>query len=175
MKFNLTIPKQSKIHEAYIGDFAFSRTSLDDHNDTYQINLGLVRYGQSLDFAIMLSKGFNLDYYLSFESNNQCFTSQIKNSADHDSKSDFVEIQLRMETIQTILAQIKMATRLKDIDGAKKVINELICKYVEVQCVDPVFKGILENLRDQISIAFSQHDYFKKWGNHYLRSFVRSL
>lgn len=33
----------------------------------------------------------------------------------------------------------------------------------------------MENLRDQVSIAFSCQNYFKKWGNHYLLSFVRSL
>jgi hypothetical protein len=37
-----------------------------------------------------------------------------------------------MDTILTILAQIKMATRLKNTDGAKKVIDELIQRYIGV-------------------------------------------
>ena len=104
VKFNLTIPKQSPILETYIGDFSHSRTSLDDHNDTFSINLGLVRYGQSLDFAILLSKGFSLDHNLSYETNNQSFSTEVKKSADQESKSDFVEIQIRMDAILTILA-----------------------------------------------------------------------
>ncbi len=52
VKFNLDLPKLSQIEQMFIGDLNHSRKSLDQYNDRFSLDIGLVRYGQPIEFVI---------------------------------------------------------------------------------------------------------------------------
>jgi Mg-chelatase subunit ChlD len=76
--------------------------------------------------------------------------------------------QYRLHVIKGLHKLIKSSHNLR-------LCNEIIDDLVNQSLNDAKSEKLLENINDQVRVAFSEKEYVRTWSLHYIRSLVRSL
>jgi len=153
-----------------IGDFNYDVWPDDE---VIVINLGSVRYGQSIDFLIKYSSKVDKlpFYYLTyqrgeelFRSNNQSTVCIAPSSQNH---------LLRFETIEMLKKVIRLYRN--DLNASAKLVEDHIQSWDSRKLLDDMSLGIIEQLKGQNTKMLLKRKYMDKWGKHQTRQYIRAL
>jgi len=158
---------QSVKTEAFVGDFVCQGS---------QINIGQVRFGQSLDFVIEVNPqknhNFSLsnlnDMSISYESCGQRVQAEFEHGAVPCKLKDVLPDLYRFKTIN-VLKQVNLMWK-NNIDGASHFLSNFITEYENLNLPDDnISQGIILNLKQQQLKALEKQKYMLKWGKHQQR------
>jgi len=156
--------------QLHVGDFNYE---VDREEDVVVINLGSVRYGQSIDFLMKYrSKVDKLPFYYVtyqrgeqlFRSNNESVVCVAQSAQDH---------RLRFETIELLKKVIRLYR--KDLNAATKLVQQHIQRWDSRKLLDDTSLGIIEQLKGQNTKMLLKRKYMDKWGKHQTRQYIRAL
>lgn len=154
-----------------------------------EINVGVLQYGQSRDFIIMMEPSSGLGDLLEATLTYSTTTSAQPSSAtevargvgDADSILQVERQRLRLLLVGAIRQAMKRAKGTvseraagKDLlPEAQAVIQETCDEIAGSQAAnEEAIEALLEDCQGQVCEAFSREEWYSKWGTHYLPSLM---
>ena len=162
-----------------MGDFAYNIDTTDKSNRTVIVDIGTIQLGQMRNIIMNTdyhSKSFS--YFYTYKIGGNSFTSDkvvdVNLSACQINEEEVNIHTARYNTVQ-ILRKIINYKSTGQYDEATKSYNELEKYFTSSRMQDPLSRGILENLIDQVKLTVNNNNYYLKWGEFYLDQLSRSL
>jgi len=156
--------------QLHVGDFNH-HVEIDEN--VVVINLGSVRYGQSIDFLVKYnSKVDKLPcYYVTYQRGEQLFRSNngSKVGVGYSAQNHL----LRFETITMLKKVIRMYRN--DLSAAARLVENHIQSWDSRKLLDDTSLGIIEQLKGQNTKMLLKRKYMDKWGKHQTRQYIRAL
>jgi len=139
--------------------------------DSININIGSVNYGQSRDLIVNFNKEIDSSQisvvvrYLPVDQ-----TSTVEASSSVVTTDDE---KMQIQTCRVALIDVlkKIMDKSAGPSGeAEKIVNNLIADFTKLNLSDTYAGDLLKDAEGQVYEAISKHDYYTKWGRHYLPS-----
>ncbi len=145
------------------------------------VHLCSLQYGQSKDVVIRMTipRGDHVPYlsvtfkYAPLTKNDESAAAACSFDATSRDGGQEVETQsYRLRFVDTV----RKAMAFEELYKARSLIKEFADEVAQATRTnkDPHLKALLEDIRGQVTEAFSKDEYYKKWGVHYLPSLMRS-
>lgn len=91
---------------------------------------------------------------------------------DRNGNVEVLVQKFRLQFVDTVRSAMDIVAN--NPDGAKQLIKNLIKEIQDSGCTDSRISTLLEDLKGQVTEAFSKMDWYRKWGRHYLPSLMRA-
>jgi len=162
------VKNTASLVKLHVGDFNYQASA-----ENLVINLGSVRYGQSIDFLMEFPSTLNVmpEYFITFQKGVKEFKSypittlnMIPSAQDH---------LLRFQTIDLLKRVIRLYRT--NLASSANLVKEHIESCEHMKLLDDTSMGIIEQLKGQNSKMLLKTKYMDKWGKHTTRQYIRSL
>jgi len=182
LQINITYSEDVNFTEMdpVMGDFAYNIDSTDKSGRSVIVDIGTVQLGQMRNIvmntdASWMRKPFS--YYYTYKIGGQSYKS-------YNIEVDVSKCELNENIVNIHIARCFAVEMLRKIVNHKTVgeNNEATKCYTQIeeyyasrQLFDPLSKGILNNLKDQVKLTLSNNGYYQKWGEFYIDQLSRSM
>jgi len=149
----------------------------EEHSWGKIINFGPLQYGQTKNFILEFEKPLSheqLEVFVNFNDyrNNSMFTCSVKNQLSTDNSINVH--YLRSNMLSTVEQCMDLLTNYSEDSSvaANTILNGYISTIRTFETVFPntYLSDLIKDLSGQTTLAFSNQEWYNRWGCHYIRS-----
>lgn len=178
MNLQLHIKSENRLPKDLImGDFAY----YDNQDTGYRVyDIGTVQIEQARNIVINNSQNLDFEMFYTYKICGKPYESDIIQYNQNFSNSintnkDVYVDMFRLKTVETLNEITNFG--VLECDKVKLKLDNLIntiSAFTETYDSN-LLNGMVDNLKDQVTIAISNNIYYTKWGKFYIQQLMRSL
>tara|TARA_B110000908_G_C10267943_1_gene466650 strand:+ start:5543 stop:7681 length:2139 start_codon:yes stop_codon:yes gene_type:complete len=152
--------------------------NVEDFSWGKQITFGSLQYGQVKNFILEFEKPLTdeqIELYIEFNDyrTNKKYTTSIKNKVVHDNKINLHYLRSNMKHVMdSCMELLKNDSSQENLTKATSILHTYIdtVRTYEIVFPNKYLSDLVKDLSGQTTLAFSNKEWYNKWGCHYIRS-----
>ena len=154
------------------------------YQDYYSINIGCINNGIPKNLLIDIdtsncvqsNNSIYMEYFIEYENFGKLFKSEIFYGYIKDLNSnEIININSNIFRVMSIIKIFNETIMKKKNHNYIPDFKELVDFFTNNSLNDPLSLGIKDTIENQVLLALTNNDYFRKWGEYYIDMLLSSL